>query len=87
LFSDQQAVLQRPEHVVDGLVFSVRGSPEPLTSSRDQDYAAAPLPVGSALSLYVGKMRAHTRDAPDFSERVNVTCTFSSTDYISQVII
>ncbi|TNN31913.1 hypothetical protein EYF80_057926 [Liparis tanakae] len=47
---DQQAVLQRSEHVVDGLVFSVRGSPEPLTSPRDQSCAAAPLQVGSPLS-------------------------------------
>ncbi|XP_054457338.1 uncharacterized protein LOC129093362 [Anoplopoma fimbria] len=37
---DQQAVLQRSEHVVDGLVFSVRASREPLTSSPSQDLTA-----------------------------------------------
>ncbi|XP_031706673.1 uncharacterized protein LOC116385387 [Anarrhichthys ocellatus] len=34
---DQQAVLQRSEHVVDGLVLTVRGSREPLSS---QDFTA-----------------------------------------------
>ncbi|XP_059211325.1 protein mono-ADP-ribosyltransferase PARP14-like [Centropristis striata] len=34
---DQQAVLQRSEHVVDGLVFTVRGSLEPQTSSPSPD--------------------------------------------------
>ncbi|XP_049423914.1 protein mono-ADP-ribosyltransferase PARP14-like isoform X1 [Epinephelus fuscoguttatus] len=37
---DQQRVLRRSEHVVDGLVFTVRGSLEPLASSPSQDFIA-----------------------------------------------
>ncbi|XP_037614097.1 protein mono-ADP-ribosyltransferase PARP14-like [Sebastes umbrosus] len=45
---DQQAVLERCEHDVDGLVFTVRGSLDPHTSSPSQDFTA---PVQSPQSI------------------------------------
>ncbi|KAK5858610.1 hypothetical protein PBY51_002737 [Eleginops maclovinus] len=47
---DQQAVLQKSEHVVDGLVFTVRGSVDLNTSSPNQDITA---PVQSPQSIPV----------------------------------
>lgn len=57
---DQQAVLQRPEHVVDGVVFTVRDSLErrptsPITaSSASQDFTAPVQVRTTFLSLSQG---------------------------------
>ncbi|XP_063750970.1 uncharacterized protein LOC134871902 isoform X2 [Eleginops maclovinus] len=47
---DQQAVLQKSEHVVDGLVFTVRGSVDLNTSSPNQDITA-PSPQSIPVSI------------------------------------
>ena len=46
LLIDQLAVLQKSEHVVDGVVFAVRGTMEHIISSPSQD-PTAPVQVST----------------------------------------